>query len=85
VVSACLRKRIVEVLDWPRNTTSMMSIENVWSYMKNNVAEKQTPSAKKTCNFSKEVCMKKMNPNYCASLVKSMDNRLDAAVGECRH
>ena len=46
VVSEYLQKIKVKVLDWPENNPDTNPIENLWSYMKNKVAEKQPSSAK---------------------------------------
>ena len=46
VISEYLRKSKVGVLVWPGNNLDLNPIENLWSYMKNKVAEKQLSSAK---------------------------------------
>ena len=50
--------------------------------MKNKVAEKQSSIAKELVTAIKEVWMKEISTEYCASLVKSMPSRLAAIVRE---
>ena len=61
VVSDYLWKSKVEVLDWPRNSPDLNPIENLWSYMKNKVAEKQLFSAKELVAAIKEVWLKEIS------------------------
>ena len=82
VVSEYLWKSKVEILDWPGNSPDLNPIKNLWSYMKNRVAEKQPSSANELVTAIKEVWVKEIRTEYCASLVKSMPSRLAAVVRE---
>ena len=46
VVLEYLWKSKVQVFDWPGNSPDLNPIENLWSYKKNKVAEKQPSDAK---------------------------------------
>ena len=61
VVSEYLQKSKVEVFNWPENIPNLNPIENVWSYMKNIVAEKQLSSSKKLVTVIKEVWVNKIS------------------------
>ena len=56
VVLKYLWKSMAEVLDWPGNTSDLNPLENLWSYVKIKVAEKQQSSAKElvNCNCNKK-------------------------------
>ena len=72
---------MVKVFDLLGNTPDLNPIKNLWSYMKNKVAEKQPSSAKELVTAIKEVWEKEIS-TYCASLVKSVPNCLGAIVQE---
>ena len=82
MVSGYLKKKQVAVLDWPGNSPDLNPTENLWSYMKNKVAEKQPSSARELVTAIKEVWIKEIGAEYCASLVKSMTSHLAAVVLE---
>ena len=75
VVLEYLWKSKVEVLDWPENSPDLNPIENLWNYMKSKVEEKQPSRVKKLVTAIKEVWVKEISTEYCASLVKSMPSR----------
>ena len=64
VVSENLRKSKVEVLDRPENSPDLNPIENLWSYTKNKVVEKQSFSAKQlvTAFGSKKSALSTVHP-----------------------
>ena len=62
VISDYFTKSKVAVLDWPGNSPDFNPIENLWSYIKNKMAEKQTSSATELVTAKKEVCVKEIGP-----------------------
>ena len=80
VVSEYLQKSKVEVLDWSISSPDLNPIKNLWSYIKNKVAEQQPSGAKKLKTTIKEVWVKEIRTKYYASLVKSMPCHLAAVV-----
>ena len=70
----------MEVFYWPGNSPDLNPIENLWSYTKNKVVEKQPSSAKELVTAIKEVWVKEISIEYQASLVKSMPSHLAAVV-----
>ena len=77
-----LWKSNVKVFDWPGNCPYLNPIENLWSYIKNKVAEKQPFSARELVTAVKKVSVEEISTDYCASLVKFMPSRLAAVVRE---
>ena len=73
---------MVEVLDWPGNSLNLNPIKNLWSYIKDKVAEKQPSSAKELVTPIKKVWVKEISIEYYASLIKSMPSCLAAVVQE---
>ena len=69
VVSKHLRKSKVKDL-LPGRSPDLNPIENLWSYIKNKVAEKQPSTGKKLVTAIKEVWVKEISTEYCASLIK---------------
>ena len=80
VVKEFLMKNRVKVLDWPGNSPDLNPIENLWSQMKDLVAEKQPPSAAALVAAIKDVWVKEIKNDYCPSLVASMPRRLQAVI-----
>ena len=80
VVKEFLMKNRVKVLDWPGNSPDLNPIENLWSQMKDLVAEKQPPSAAALVAAIKDVWVKEIKNDYCASLVASVPRRLQAVM-----
>ena len=68
VVFKYLTKCTVAVIDWPGSSPDLNPIENLWSNMKNEAAEKQPSSATELVTAIKEVCIKEISPEYCAFL-----------------
>ena len=73
-------KNNVVTLDWPGNSPDLTPIENLWSKIKDLVAEKQPSSGKALTETIKEVWVKKISREYCPSLIASMPRRLEAVV-----
>ena len=80
IVKKFLRENNVVTLDWPGNSPDLNPIENLWSKMKDLVAEKQPSSGKALTETIKEVWVKKISREYCMSLIASMPRRLKAVV-----
>ena len=70
----------VTTLDWPGNSPDLDPIENLWSKMKDLVAEKQSSSGKALINTIKEVWVNEISTDYCISLTASMPRRLQAVI-----
>ena len=66
VVSEYCRKNKLEVLDWLEDSPDLNPIQNLWSYIKNKVAEKQPSSAKELVTAIKEVWVKEISTEYNA-------------------
>ena len=80
LVTNFLKKKKVKVLDWPGNSPDLNPIENLWTVMKNKIAEKQLSSLPDLCRAIKEVWVKEISMEYCANLVNSMPQRLAAVI-----
>ena len=80
LVTNFLKKKKVKVLDWPGNSHDLNPIENLWTVMKDKVAEKQPSSLPYLCRAIKEVWMKQISKEYCANLVNSMPRHLAAVI-----
>ena len=79
-VAEFLKKSKVKTMDWPGNSPDLNPIENLWTYLKDKVAEKQPSNAEALRMAIKEVWVKEIMPEYCESLVHSMPRRLQAVI-----
>lgn len=70
----------VRVLDWPGNSPDLNPIENLWTLLKNKVAEKQPSSAPDMIAAIKSVWVSEITPDYCKKLIHSMPRRLEAVI-----
>ena len=71
-------KSKMKILDWFANSPDLNPIKNLWSYMKNKVAEKQLFSAKELVTRIKEVWMKKISiENYVSHFIYNNFNHDD--------
>ena len=80
LVTTFLKKKKVKVLNWHGNSPDLNPIENLWTVMKDKVAEKQPSSLPDLCQAIKEVWVKEVSKEYCANLVNSMPRRLAAVI-----
>ena len=80
IVKKFLGDNNVVTLDWPGNSPDLNPIENLWSKMKDLVAEEQPSSGKTLTETIKEVWVQKISREYCMSLIASMPRRLKAVV-----
>ena len=80
IVKKFLTDNQINVLNWPGNSPDLNPIENLWSRMKDLVAQKQPQSCSKLINIIKEVWVKEISTEYCESLISSMPRRLQAVI-----
>ena len=80
VANDFLKKNKIFVLEWPRSSSDLNPIENLWTVMKDKMAYKQTPSAENLRQASKEVWITEITHEYCESLVSSMPRRIQAVI-----
>ena len=73
-------KKKMKVLDWPGNSPDLNPIENLWTVMKDKVAEKHPSSFPDLFQSIKEVWVKEISKEYCANLVNSMPRPLAAVI-----
>lgn len=79
-VSEYLRSIGVDVLQWPGNSPDLNPIENLWSIMKNKVAEKQPGNIPELIEAIKLVWVKEITKDYCRKLIESMPRRLEEVI-----
>ena len=70
----------IKVLDWLGNSPNLNPIENLWTNMKNNVAEKHPSSAKDLVKVIKEMWVKEISQELRRNLVRSMPRRLQEVI-----
>ena len=80
VAKTFLGENRIKVLDWPGNSPDLNPIENLWTNMKNKVAEKHPSSAKDLVKVIKEVWVKEISQEFCRNLVHSMPRRLQEVI-----
>ena len=80
IVSEFLKTKNIKTIDWPGNSPDLNSIENVWSLLKNKVADRQPTSAQEMETAIKLVWIHEITPEYCRNTVESMPRRLQAVL-----
>ena len=80
IVSEFLNNKKIGILDWPGNSPDLNPIENLWTMLKNKVADKQPSSAKDLEHTIKDVWVREISPAYCRSLIESMPKPLKTVV-----
>lgn len=80
IVKDYLTATQIQVLDWPGNSPDLNPIENLWSIVKNKVAEKVPSSATELVEAVKHVWCTEISQAYCQSLVHSMPKRIAAVI-----
>lgn len=80
IVSDWLLSNSINVLKWPGNSPDCNPIENLWSVMKNHVADMRPKNAIDLKNCIRTVWTTKISKEYCAELIHSMPRRLAAII-----
>ena len=80
VATTFLAKNRIKVLDWPGNIPDFNPIENLWTNLKDKVAERQPARAKDLVKVIKEVWVKEISQEYYRNLVCSMPRRLQDVI-----
>ena len=80
VAKTFLAEKGIKVLDWPGNSPDLNLNENLWTNIKNKVAEKHPSSAKDLVKMIKEVWVKEISQEFCRNLVHSMPRRLQEVI-----
>ena len=75
-----LKKKNIKTLGWPGNSPDLNSIENLWTILKNKVANEHPTSAKDLEMAIKRIWTQKITAEYSKHLVHSMSCRLQAVI-----
>ena len=84
VATDFLKKNNISMLEWPGNSPDLNPIENLWTIMKDKVADKQPSSAQNLKQAIKDVWVTEITQEYCESLVSSMPRRIQAVIDSKR-
>lgn len=76
IVNDFLKGMNITTMDWPGNSPDLNPIENLWSLLKDKVADKQLTSEKDLIKAIKDVWVLNIPADFCKSLVDSMPRRL---------
>jgi len=80
IVTDYLASQNIQVLEWPGNSPDLNPIENLWSTMKDKVAERQPSSQGDLVTVIKQVWTMGLSKDLCAELVASMPRRIQAVI-----
>ena len=80
LVSDFLKKKNIKALDWPGNSADLNPIENLWTIIKDKVADEHSTCAKDLEMQIKRIWTQKITAEYCKHLVHSMSCRLQAVI-----
>ncbi len=80
IVTDFLKKKDIKKLDWPGNNPDLNPIENLWTVLKDKVAEKQPTSIDNFKSAIAEVWVKEITQEYCQNLVHSMPRQIKAVI-----
>lgn len=75
-----LNQANVTVLDWPGNSPDLNPIENLWTVLKDKVADKQPACLESMIAAIKATWVLEITPTYCRTLIESMPRRLMAVI-----
>lgn len=80
IVNEFLKQKKIKTLDWPGNSADLNPIENLWSSLKDKVADRQPSNEKDLEKAIKDVWVREISAEYCKRLVDSMPRRLLAVL-----
>ena len=73
-------KKNIKMLDWPGNSPDLNPNENLWTILKDKIANKYPTSTKDLEMALKRILIQKITAQYCKHLVHSMSCRLQAVI-----
>lgn len=80
-VTNWLTQQGIQILGpWPGQSPDLNPIENLWTVMKRKVVEENPTSEKTLIEAIKRVWTTSITPEYCATLVSSMPQRIQAVI-----
>ncbi|ELU01636.1 hypothetical protein CAPTEDRAFT_202396 [Capitella teleta] len=62
------------------NSPDLNPIENLWSYMKDKVAEKRPSNAQDLRSVIEKIWRDNITPDYCDALIRSMPRRIQSVL-----
>ena len=65
---------------WPGNSADLKPIENLWAFLKKNIAEMKPTPSQSLVDVIRSVCATKITPSYCEKLISSMPRRIAACL-----
>jgi transposase len=80
LVKTYLQSAKIKLLDWPGNSPDLNPIENLWSYMKDKVAEKRPSNAQDLRSVIEKIWRDNITPDYCDALIRSMPRRIQSVL-----
>ena len=80
IVTNLLMKNDINKFDWPGNSPDLNPIENVWTVLKDKVAEKQPTNLENLQSAFEEVWTKEITSEYCQKLVSCMPQGLRQVI-----
>ncbi len=79
IVKEYLKRKNIEVLDWPSQSPDINPLENLWFTLKKLLKEEGIKK-KSEIDEGLKKCWQMITPEYCNSLVESMPARMDELV-----
>ena len=80
MVKKFLKRKRIQMFEWPGNSPDLNPIENLWHLMKNKVSEKHLSSLAAVRTAIKEVWVREISANYCCKLINSMPRRRQEVI-----
>ena len=75
-----VKKNIAVLQPWPGSSPDLNPIENCWAIAKKKIAQHKPTSHANMIEAIKQVWTQEITPQYCAALIDSMPQRLQAVV-----